>query len=162
MATTAQTQRSTSTVWISGEILTLLNKLVFPIVWFSLAAAILLFELVRTGGVFVPKGFGFIAVFGGFMTWLSAWSMARLERVGYSGRELVISNYWREVRVPFEQVQAVEPVWWYRRRMVRIRLGSRTPFGDTVYYIPKWAPLACFYSQPDEELRQLVSSDNLF
>jgi hypothetical protein len=162
VTTPAQTPRGASIVWISGGILTLLNKLVFPIIWFSLVAAILLFELVRTGGVFVPKGFGFISAFGGFMTWLSAWSMARLERIGYCGRELVISNYWREVRIPFEQVQAVEPVWWYQRRMVRIRLRSRTPFGDTVYYIPKWAALRCFYSRPDEELRELVSSENLF
>ena len=146
------------TVWISGGIATPVNKLVFPIVWFSLTAAALLVQFARTGGLFVPKGFGFIAAFAGFMTWLSAWSMMRLQRVGYCGRELVISNYWREARISFEQVQAVEPVWWYQRRMVRIRLASRTAFGDTVYYIPKWAPLRCFYSRPDEELRELLSA----
>ena len=62
-----------------------------------------------------------------------------MQRVGYSGRDLIVSNYLRQERIPFDQVEAVEPVWWYYRRMVRIRLRSNSSFGKVLYYIPKWA-----------------------
>jgi hypothetical protein len=81
-----------------------------------------------------------------------------LKKVGYSGRQLVVSNYWREVRIAFEDVDAVEPVWWYRGRMVRIRFRCETPFGDTVYYLPKWGPIRCLFDTPDQELRDILAS----
>jgi hypothetical protein len=69
-----------------------------------------------------------------------------------------VANYWREARIAFEDVEAVEPVWWYRGRMVRIRFRRETPFGDTVYYLPKWGPIRCLFAAPDEELREILAS----
>ncbi len=41
--------------------------------------------------------------------------------------------------------------------MVRIRFRQQTPFGYTVYYLPKWGPLRCLYSAGYEELRRVLS-----
>jgi len=65
-----------------------------------------------------------------------AWLTAHLQLIGYFGRELLVANYWRETQVPFDRVAAVEPVWWYRGRFVRIRFNTRAPFGSTVLLQP--------------------------
>jgi hypothetical protein len=78
----------------------------------------------------------------------------RVQKVGYVGRELVISNYFRTERIPFDSIEAIEPVWWNYRRMVRIRLRSNTSFGQVVYYIPKWAAFKCMWVAPEKELRE--------
>jgi hypothetical protein len=56
-------------------------------------------------------------------------------------------------------VEAVEPVWWYYRRMVRIRLRSSTSFGEVVYYIPRWAAFKCLWAAPEKELRELMATN---
>ncbi len=83
------------------------------------------------------------------------WLCFRVQKVGYAGRELVVSNYLRTERIPFDSIEAVEPVWWNYRRMVRIRLRTQTSFGQTVYYIPKWAAFKCMWVAPEKELREL-------
>jgi hypothetical protein len=90
-----------------------------------------------------------------FILWLSS----RTKRVGVIGGQLVVSSYFREERIPFRQVERVELVWWYWRRLVRIRFWAATEFGETVYYIPKWASLRAFYSDPAKELRHLISEE---
>jgi hypothetical protein len=145
------------TVWLSGEFITLLNKLLFPVAWLALISGTLLSVFVRTGHISIASNArSLVAVFfigTGFMVWFSL----RLQRVGYAGRELVISNYGREARIPFDQVEAVEPVWWYRGRLVRVELRSESPFGQVVYYLPKWGFIRCMWSSPDKELRELIS-----
>jgi hypothetical protein len=144
------------TVWLSGELTTFLNKLVFPIIWVAAILGVLAAVLVKTGHISVASDFRFIVlafVIGtGFMLWFSL----RVQRVGYAGRELVISNYWREAHIPFDEVGAVEPVSWYRGRLVRIELRSEGPFGQVVYYLPKWGFVRCFWASPEKELRELI------
>jgi hypothetical protein len=145
------------TVWLSGECTTFFNKLFFPVVWLALISSFLLGTLVRTGHISIATDFRFLVVAILIGTAFMLWFSVRLQRVGYAGKELVISNYWREARIPFNQVEAVEPVWWYRGRLVRIQLRSESPFGDVVYYLPKWGFIRCLWSSPDKELRQLIS-----
>lgn len=144
-------------VWLSGEITTFLNKLVFPVIWLGLISVVLVAAIVRTGHISMASDLRLLVVVVFIATVFMLWFSMRLQRVGYSGRELVISNYWREARIPFDQVEAVEPVWWYRRRMVRIRFRSESPFGLVIYYLPKWAVIRCLWSSPDKELRALLS-----
>jgi hypothetical protein len=143
------------TVWLSGEFVTFLNKLVFPVAWLALLSWIF-FIAVKAGHISIASDFKILVAVllagTAFMLWLST----RLQRVGYAGRELVVSSYWREERIPFQQVEAVEPVWWYRRRMVRIRLRADSQFGQVVYYLPKWGFIRCLVSSPDKELRDLI------
>jgi len=145
------------TVWLSGEFITFLNKLLFPVVWLAVICGLLLSVIVRTGRISIASDFRFLVAAVLIGTAFMLWFSARLQRVGYAGRELVISSYWREARIPFDQVEAVEPVWWYRGRLVRIRLRSESPFGDVVYYLPKWGFIRCLWSSPDKELRELIS-----
>ncbi len=145
------------TVWLSGEFTTLCNKLLFPVVWLALISGIFLSVFVRTGHISIAGSFRFLAVVFLIGTAFMVWFSVRLRRVGYAGKELVISNYWREARIPFDQVEAVEPVWWYRGRLVRIQLRSQSPFGQVVYYLPKWGFIRCLWSSPDQELRELIS-----
>jgi len=148
-------------VWLSGAVLTPLNKYILPSIWTGALAALLISVLATTGRIRIAPGFEFLAAATVAATAFMLWFSSRLQRVGYCGRELVISNYWREARVPFEQVAAVEPVWWYRRRLVRFRFYGSTPFGSTVYYLPKWVPLRLVLPRPDEELRSIIGSPSL-
>jgi hypothetical protein len=145
------------TIWVSGAIVTLLNKVIFPPLWIGALGGLLGWVFLTTGRISIASGFRPLAAFVVAATVFLLWFTARLQRVGYSGRELVIANYWREARIPFEQVESVEPVWWYRRRLVRVRFRTRTPFGQVVYYLPKWGPLRLLLTPPDEELRGIIS-----
>ena len=90
------------------------------------------------------------------------WLCFRVQKVGYAGRELVVSNYLRTERIPFDSIGAVEPVWWNYRRMVRIQLRCQTSFGQTVYYIPKWAAFKCMWVAPEKELRELLEGTSRY
>jgi hypothetical protein len=148
---------SEPTIWLSGEFVTLFNKLLFPPLWIGVLGGLLGWVFLTTGRIRVAPGFRWLAALVVAMTIWMLWFTARLQRVGYSGRELVVANYWREARMPFDNVAAVEPVWWYPRRMVCVRFRSRTPFGWTVYYLPKWGPFRLLMTAPDEELRRIIS-----
>jgi hypothetical protein len=148
-------------VWLSGALLTLLNKLLFPCVWLGCLGGILLAAFVRTGRISIASDFRFFAALLLAATVFMLWTSARLQRVGYSRGHLVVANYWREARIPFHQVEAVEPVWWYRNRMVRIRFNQRTAFGSTVYYLPKWGPLRAMFDSPDKQLKEILSAKDL-
>jgi hypothetical protein len=148
-------------VWLSGAIVTLLNKLVFPAIWLGCLAGLILAVLLRNGHIAIASGFRFFALLVGVATVFMLWISVRLQRVGYAGTNLVVANYWREERIPFKQVEAVEPVWWYRNRMVRIHFSAETPFGSTVYYLPKWGGLRAMFSSPDEELRTILSTPDI-
>jgi hypothetical protein len=143
-------------VWLSGAVLTLLNKVVFPVLWLAFVAGVPLWVFVTYGRIRIAGGSKFIVVFVLVSTIVLLGMAARLQRVGYCGRELVIANYWREARVPFDQVAAVESVWWFRSRLVRIRFKGSTPFGSCVYYLPKWGMLLALFTKPEEALRQLL------
>ena len=144
------------TTWLSGEVVTFLNKLAFPVVWLAVISGAFLAAFVRSGHIFIASDFRLLFVVVLVATAFMLWFSLRLQRVGYVGKELVVSNYWREARIPFSQVEAVESVWWYRRRLVRIRLRSESPFGLVIYYLPKWGFVRCLWSSPDKELRDLV------
>ena len=144
-------------VWLSGEILTVVNKLLFPVVWLGVLTAILLQAFVTWREIpQVQRHFLFMVLFLLAPTVLMLWLSSRLQRVGYSGRELVIANYWREERVPFDHVDEVDSPWFYNRRMVRIRFKVETSFGQTVYYLPKWAMLSGVFHAPEQDLLRLL------
>jgi len=138
--------------------MTFFNKVVFPAIWVGGLGALVLWVIATTGLIRIAPGFEIIAVFTLVATVMLVWLTVRLQRVGYWGDELVVANYWRKARIPFKQVAAVEGVWWYWRRMVRVRFHSPTPFGSVVYYLPKWAAVRPFLGPPEEELRQIIRS----
>jgi hypothetical protein len=97
-------------VWLSGAILTLLNKIGFPVLWLTVIAFVSIRAFVIFGRLSIANGFGFIVGFILVSTVFMIWMSLQLHLVGYVGRELVVDNYYREARIPFEQVAAVESV----------------------------------------------------
>jgi hypothetical protein len=142
--------------WLSGEIVTFFNK-IGPVVWAALVVGGLSGVFLKTGRIYVAPAFSLLMAFVVLATVLIFWLSFRIQRVGWAGYDLIVSNYIRQERIPFDRVEAVDPVWWYYRRMVRIRLHSDTSFGRVVYYIPKWAALKCFWVPPEKELRELLA-----
>jgi len=110
------------------------------------------------GRISIRSDFQFIVWFVLIATVPLTWVTVHLQLVGYHDRELVVANYWREARIPFESVEAVEPVWWYKGRLVRIRFNRGTPFGSVIYYMPKWGPLRAAFSAPEQELRRILAT----
>jgi len=143
--------------WLSGSIVTLINKF-GAVLWLAAVMGGLSGIMLKNGRFFIAPGFRPLMAFVFLATVFVFWLSLRIQRVGYSGRELIVSNYLRQERIPFDRVEAVEPVWWNYRRMVRIRLRSSS-FGDVVYYIPKWAAFKCLWVAPEKELQQLLATN---
>jgi hypothetical protein len=152
-------QGETRTVWLSGAIQTFFSKVVMPTLWMAILIGVPAWVYATMGRISVRSDAQFIVWFALIATVPLTWFTVHLQLVGYSGRELVVANYWREARIPFQQIEAVEPVWWYRGRLVRIRFDGRTPFGSTVYYMPKWGPLRAMFSAPEEELKRVIAME---
>jgi hypothetical protein len=145
------------TTWLSGAILTFLSKLVMPVIWLAVLTGVPAWVYITMGRISIAPAFQFIVWFALIATVPLAWVTVHLQLVGYCGRELVVANYWRQARIPFEHVAAVERVWWYRGRLVRIRFNRQTPFGTMLYYLPKWGPLSALFSSPEQDLRRLIA-----
>jgi hypothetical protein len=146
-----------SVFWLSGSIVTFVNKF-GPVIWLAALVGGFSGILFNTGHLSVASAFQPLIAFVFLATVFIFWLSARIQRVGYAGRDLIVANYSRQERIPFSRIEAVEPVWWYYRRMVRIRLRSET-FGEVVYYIPKWAAIKCLWVAPEKELQELLESE---
>jgi hypothetical protein len=155
---TSTTSAETQTCWLSGTILTFLSKLVMPVLWVAIVIGFPLWVYLTAGSISIRPDFRFIVWFVLIATVPLTWITVHLQLVGYRGKALVVANYWREALVPFEHIDSVEPVWWYKGRLVRVRFNRRTPFGSTVYYMPKWGPLRAVFSSPEEELRRIIAT----
>jgi hypothetical protein len=148
----------THTIWLSGAVLTFINKLVLPVIWFAVLAGVPAWVYITMGRISIRSDFQFIVWFALIATVPLTWVTVHLQLVGYHGRALVVANYWSEAHIPFGSIEAVEPVWWYKGRLVRIRFNSRTPFGSVIYNMPKWAPLRAAFSAPEQELRRILAA----
>jgi hypothetical protein len=144
--------------WLSGDIVTLLNK-IGAVIWLAALTGVFSAVIFKTGRLSVVPAFRPLLVFIILATVFIVWLSIHVQRVGYAGRDLIVSNYSRKERIPFGQVEAVGPVWWYYRRMVRIRLRSNSSFGQVLYYIPKWAAFKCLWVRPEKELQDLLAAD---
>lgn len=144
--------------WVSGVITTFFSKVVMPTLWAGMLIGVPLWVYTTTGGFSPRPDARFIVWFALIATVPLTWFTVHLQLVGYRGRELMVANYWREARIPFEHIAAVESVWWYKGRLVRIRFNRPTPFGTLVYYMPKWGAFRVWFSRPEEELRRIVAA----
>lgn len=146
----------TPITWISGRILTFFNKVVFPCIWLCFLCLGPVWIYRQTGHLSVQRDFYFVVAFTVGASILLAWVTAHLQLVGYRGRQLIVASYSRQTAIPFEMVEAVESLWWYKGRLVRIRFRDNTPFGTMIYYMPKYGPLRAVFSHPEEELREIL------
>src|SRR5579872_862323 len=132
----SSTSAELRTVWLSGSIQTFLSKVVMPTVWLGILIGVPVWVYVTVGRIFIRPDFRFLVWFALIASVPLTWFTVHLQLVGYRGKELIVANYWQEARIPFADIEAVEPVWWYKGRLVRIRFKRQTAFGALVYYMP--------------------------
>ena len=142
--------------WLSGEITTPLNMYLLPWIWYGTLAAGALYFTMHFGRFPDLRRLGTFGIVLAALTVFVAWVSSQTKRVGVCDGQLVVSNYRKTILVPYRQVAAVENVWWYWRRTVRIRFRAPTEFGDLVYYIPAYAGLMMYFADPTEELRERI------
>jgi hypothetical protein len=65
--------------------------------------------------------------------WFYAWPIKRV--VAYEDH-LVVSNYLREVNIPFDHIASVEEVRWINWRPVVVTLKTASPFGSAFIFYP--------------------------
>ena len=147
----------TQPVWLSGAIVTVFSKLVMPALWFAILVGVPAWVYLTVGRISIKPDFQFIVWFALIATVPLIWVTVHTQKVGYQGTDLLVANYWRGARIPLKHVEAVEPVWWYKGRLVRIRFSRPTPFGSLVYYLPKWGSFKAMLSSPEEDLRRIVA-----
>jgi len=124
--------------------LTVLIKFVFPALWISEFGfgTLILFLLGNDNGPESAKWekWKFLAAWiaGSAMLW---WGCIRLKRVHIGPDGIYISNFHKEIRVPFEEIVKVSEVSWIHPRPVTIHFRSVTPFGVRIVFTPlfRWA-----------------------
>lgn len=88
------------------------------------------------------------------------WYYVRLKKVAIDSEGLVISNYVREVRVPWRDIIKVTGSRWAKTRQVTVTFNRDIGFGTSIVFMPKFLfqwpgkehPIA-------QELRELMVVD---
>jgi hypothetical protein len=84
------------------------------------------------------------------------WGCVRLKRVRINDSAIYVSNYLKEIRIPFDAVASVTEIRWINIHPVTIHLRSATEFGDRITFMPK-IRIFNWRSHPVvEELRELA------
>jgi len=88
-----------------------------------------------------------------------------LKRVRLESDGLSISNYFREITVPFSAIESVRQNWLPTYRLITLGFRNRTPFGRRVIFMPAGRSRMAFwrkdYWDEDElvpELRKLATA----
>jgi hypothetical protein len=84
------------------------------------------------------------------------WASAGLKRVRMDERQLYVSNYFREIQIPFSAIVDVRQSRWLNSRPITIYFRDATEFGDKVTFIPKQRIRFWRIDPIVEELKQLA------
>ena len=86
------------------------------------------------------------------------WACAGLKRVRVDEGQLFVSNYLREIRIPFSAVRDVRQNRRLNLRPITIYFRDGTEFGDRVTFMPKRRIAIRFWREDPvvDELRQLA------
>jgi len=128
---------------------TFVAKFILPFV----IVAVLAFGLSRTGNrvlpIFAPVGVLVVASI--------YWFYVRLKKVAIDSEGLVISNYVREVRVPWRDIIKVTGSRWAKTRQVTVTFDRDIGFGTSIVFMPKFLFQWPVQEHPiAEELRELM------
>ena len=128
-------QRTLSSEW------TFWMKFVFPPVWvlsFGIVAILLSFGGLNGRGNAMPPPQMKFAFLGAWIlgTTLILWFSAGLKRVRMDERHLYVSNYFREISVPFGEIIDVRQNRWLNSRPVTIYFRDATEFGGKATFMP--------------------------
>lgn len=112
----------------SGQ--TFITKFILPFI----VAAVLAFGFSRAGSRVLP----FFAPVGVLLAASIYWFYVRLKKVAIDSNGLVISNYVREVRVPWRDIIKVTGNRWKKTRQVTITFDRDIGFGTSIVFMPKF------------------------
>ena len=117
-------------------------KLIFPVLWisgFGLGTALLWLDAFHGRNNELPPPIMKFLFLGMWLVGSSLilWLHVGLKRVCVDGRQLVVSNYLREICIPFAAVRDVSQNRWLNIRPITIYLRYVTVFGDQITFIPK-------------------------
>jgi len=148
---------------ISSSI-TFLFKYIFPVVWvsgFGFGALKLLFQpqdVIFNGvpGAATPADQLFVLVMWGFGSAFVLWVTVPLKRVCLKANGLSVSNYRREILIPFGAIERVSQNVLFSGRHVTIYFRYETPFGRRIKFIPAGFGKLAFWKEDDvvKELRR--------
>jgi hypothetical protein len=65
------------------------------------------------------------------------WFAAGLKRVRRAGADLLVSNYWRELRIPVAEIKQVRQSWAVMPWRVVIEMRAPTELGQTFAFVPR-------------------------
>lgn len=143
---------------------TLFFKYLFPAVWiggFGLGALKLLFQpqdVLFNGvrGAATPANQLFTLVVWVFGSAFILWFSAPLKRVRLRADGLSVSNYWREVLIPFGAIERVTQNLLVSGRPISIHFRYETPFGRRIKFMPAGLGIFTFWKEDKvvKELRQ--------
>jgi len=86
------------------------------------------------------------------------WYYVRLKKVAIDSDGLIISNYVREVRIPWQQLIKVTGSRWEKTHHVTITFDRDIGFGNSVIFMPKFKFLWPGQEHPiAQELRQMMA-----
>jgi hypothetical protein len=124
-------------------------KFIIPVI----AIAFLTFALARFGRDSWPTFLPFAALVGGCLYWY----YARLKKVAIDADGLVISNYLRQVRVPWQNILEVSGSRWVNTRQIKVTFDRDIGFGTSSIFMPKVRFLWPGQEHPiAQELRDLI------
>jgi len=115
---------------------TLPAKFVFPVLWisgFGLGTAFLWFNTFHPPAVIKCGLLGVWVIGSAFILW----ACAGLKQVRIDERQLFVSNYLRELCIPFSAVREVSQNRWLNIRPITIYFRDTTEFGDRATFMPK-------------------------
>jgi hypothetical protein len=150
-------ERTLSSAW------TFWLKFIFPAVWipvFGLVTIQLwLGNLVGGNNALPPPQMKFM-FFGAWVlgTTFILWASAGLKRVRIDERQLYVSNYIREICVPFGEITDVRQNRWLNSRPITIHFRDATEFGGKATFMPKQRIQLLFWRAHPvvDELKQLA------
>jgi hypothetical protein len=131
-------------------------KFVFPAVWisgFGLGTILLWFGGLHDRNNALPPLFLGLWILGSTFI---LWANAGLKRVRTDDRQLLVSNYIREIRIPFSAIMDVRQNRWLNTRPITIYFRDATEFGDRATFIPKWRIQFWRIDPVVDELKQLA------
>lgn len=99
----------------------------------------------------------FFAPIGVLLAFSIYWFYVRLKKVAIDSDGLVISNYVREVRVPWRDIINVTGNRWKKTRQVTVTFDRDIGFGTSIVFMPKFRFLWPGQEHPiAQELRELI------
>ena len=149
-------ERTLSSAW------TFWGKFIFPAVWilgFGFGTLQLwLGNLVDGNSALPPSQIKFVFLGVWILgTTFTLWTGAGLKRVRMDERQLHVSNYFREIHVPFSEITDVRQNRWINSRPITIYFRDATEFGGKVTFMPKWRIRLFWRTDPVvSELEQLA------